>query len=141
MAISPDSRMVASGDGVGQVRLVDRRTGAELARLRLDQNERLYPRLFGADGSLLYVWGQQSGALLVWDLRLLRERLTELDLDWDLPPLPALLPRPRAPRSVLFEVGAANHNSNGQRYQHESQYELAVAAWKKSLEMDPQLRI
>jgi len=46
--------------------------------------------------------GQQSSSLFVWDLRLLRAQLAELNLDWNQSSLPAA-PRPGAQKRVVFD--------------------------------------
>jgi serine/threonine protein kinase/WD40 repeat protein/Tfp pilus assembly protein PilF len=136
VALSADGRMVATGDGVDLIRLADPETGAELARLPQDEGERLFPRLFSPDGSRLYAWGQQSSALFVWDLRLLREQLAELGLDLDLPPLPPPAPRRDRPRSAVFEIGPALHDHDAQRLLRERKYPEAIAELQKSLRID-----
>jgi hypothetical protein len=86
-AFSPDSKVLAVETGYGSVRLVDPSSGREYARLEDPNQARGEPR-FSPDGSRLIVTGIEGLAVRVWDLRVLREELAKMDLDWDLPPYP-----------------------------------------------------
>ena len=44
------------------------------------------------DGSLLFGFTTDGLCARMWDLRLIRERLAELGLDWDAPPFPPATP-------------------------------------------------
>jgi serine/threonine protein kinase/WD40 repeat protein/tetratricopeptide (TPR) repeat protein len=101
---SPDSRLLARG-GLGRVRLVRLDTGAEVARLPFAEQTNLKPLAFTADGAELLVWGEDTLGIHIWDLRLIRAQLAELELDWDDPPLPPAPEKPGVPRAVEF-VGA-----------------------------------
>jgi len=85
-AFSPDGRLLALG-GQGRVRLVWPDTGAEVARLTWTDQATFVPVSFTADGGELLVQGEDTEALHVWDLRLIRRQLAELGLDWEDPPL------------------------------------------------------
>jgi serine/threonine protein kinase/WD40 repeat protein/tetratricopeptide (TPR) repeat protein len=103
-AFSPDSRLLALG-GLGRVRLVRPDTGAEVARLTLSEQTSLFPLCFTPDGAELVVRGEDTQAIHVWDLRLIRAQLAELGLDWDDPPLPPESKKPDVAPTVEF-VGA-----------------------------------
>jgi tetratricopeptide (TPR) repeat protein len=60
-------------------------TGREFARLPSSGG----PYCFSPDGSQLVTYAGEEGNLHVWDLRLIRRQLKEMDLDWDLPAFPA----------------------------------------------------
>jgi hypothetical protein len=71
-------------DTLGVIPLVDRSTGREYARLDDPHGGTIVPVSFTPDGTRLIAIGQEPvRGIRVWDLRLLRERLRELDLDWD----------------------------------------------------------
>jgi hypothetical protein len=69
------------------VRLVDARTGGELATLPTPDLPAVDRLCFSPDGSLLACVVDTVGVQL-WDLRGLRARLADLGLDWDLPAYP-----------------------------------------------------
>ena len=103
-AVSPDSRLLARG-GLGHVRLVRPDSGAEVARLAFVEQTRLVPICFAAGGAELLVWGEDTQNIHIWDLRLIRAQLGELELDWEDPPLPTDSGQPDVPPAVEF-VGA-----------------------------------
>ena len=70
-----------------EVRLIDVPTGCELATLEApDVYENILTLSFAPDDSRL-VAGDIRRKLHVWDLRLIRQRLASMRLDWDTPPL------------------------------------------------------
>src|SRR6185295_6181126 len=83
--VSWDSTLVVMGLSSGVYRLVELRTGREVARLE-DPDPTSGPPVFSPDGTRLIVSARDG--LRVWDLRLIRIRLKEMDLDWDAPPYP-----------------------------------------------------
>jgi len=104
-AFAPDSRLMAVQPYSGALRLVDRATGRELARLEEpDFYSTIFP-LFTSDGAKLIGLsrvGDLCKGIGVWDLRLLREHLTKMGLDWDYPEFlpPAEESKPTAPLRV-----------------------------------------
>jgi WD40 repeat protein len=84
---SPDGMVLVSMDP-GPPRLFHAATAKELATLEAPRN---YGGAGGArfspDGTQLAV-ATGNHTIHVWDLRAIRRRLTELDLDWDLPSYP-----------------------------------------------------
>jgi WD40 repeat protein len=98
----PDGRVVAIQKGFGVVALVDTASGQELASLDASEQSLLFPQCFSPDGAELYLLGSESRAIHVWDLRALRQRLKEMDLDWS---QPYYSPRQTvAPESLQVEV-------------------------------------
>ncbi len=154
ITFSPDSRMLAVLDGVSEVRLVDPATGREFARLVSAGR----PYCFSPDGSQLMTYAGRDGAFQVWDLRLIRRQLTEMGLDWDLPPYPP--PSPLTPLSggevqglreplriqVLAaeppppsaELDAQAHLERGLLSVQMRHYGNAVADFKQAGTLDPQ---
>jgi WD40 repeat protein len=92
MAFTPDTRMFAYEGSRGVVRLVDPGTGKEFATLQGPSTDRLEGLRFSPDGSQLVTNASGTGRLQVWDLRLIRAQLRDLDLDWDLPAYPPPVP-------------------------------------------------
>ncbi len=84
------------------LRLVELKTGQEIARLEAPDESVMIPLCFSADGSLLVAYGTETQTLPLWDLRALREELAARGLDWDRPPYPPAPPRKAAP--VRLEV-------------------------------------
>ena len=94
-AFANSGKLLAVEGMEGQVRLVDPDTDTELARLTAPGELHSLPACFNHDGSLLVVHGSEIQALHVWDLRAVREKLRELDLDWDMPPFPPAVAGPK----------------------------------------------
>jgi serine/threonine protein kinase/WD40 repeat protein len=83
---SPDSRLLATNDKLGVIYLVEPITGREVARLTCPDTVANRPACFTPDGTRL-VTTCNLGAY-VWDLRLIRQELQELGLDWEWPEFP-----------------------------------------------------
>jgi WD40 repeat protein/tRNA A-37 threonylcarbamoyl transferase component Bud32 len=96
---SPDSRSLAVRTAKHQVRLLDIRRRLELARLEVPNQFLGRLPFFTPDGTRLITTGNYSadGGIYVWDLRLIRRQLKEMDLDWDAPDYPAETPAIAAP--------------------------------------------
>jgi serine/threonine protein kinase/WD40 repeat protein/predicted Zn-dependent protease len=89
---TPDSRFLAVETGQGAIRLLDPATGIEKVRLEDPNQDPAYSLVFTPDGTRLLAISDDAKATHVWDLRLIRRQLAELDLDWeglDYPPAPA----------------------------------------------------
>jgi WD40 repeat protein len=95
VAISPDNLCLAFGDSRGTIRLVEIESGREIARLTGPVRGHYAVACFSSDGTKLLAEGPDHTAIYVFDLRLIREQLAALRLDWDWPPFP----RRRMPRS------------------------------------------
>jgi WD40 repeat protein len=78
ITFSPDGKMMAILHGVSALRLVDPGTGREIATVPAGM-----PYCFSSDGSQLVTFAGREGAFQVWDLRLIRQQLKDMDLDWD----------------------------------------------------------
>ena len=87
MALSDDSATVALALSRDTVRLIEAVSGRELATLEAPEAHDIYWLRFSPDGSRLAVL-YRDGPVHVWDLRLIRDQLVEMKLDWELPPLP-----------------------------------------------------
>jgi len=86
MAFSADSRILAVAISRNTVRLVEAATGRELATLESPDRVGIDWITFSADGTQLAVVGG-SGPIQLWDLRLIREQLALMGLDWEMPPI------------------------------------------------------
>src|SRR5262249_52117433 len=104
-AFSPDGRLLALGDVLGAIRLVEPDTGREVVKLTGPEPIWYNPACFTPDGSRLVATCSGDKVLYVWDLRLLRERLRELSLDWDGPEFRPAPAGPPAPLAVQVDPG------------------------------------
>jgi eukaryotic-like serine/threonine-protein kinase len=96
MAFTPDGRVLALCPAtIGLVTLVDPATGREFATLESPNPQPIGWLRFSRDGTRLAAgWeaNEGQGGTQVWDLRRVREHLTGMGLDWDLPPYPPARP-------------------------------------------------
>jgi serine/threonine protein kinase/WD40 repeat protein len=88
LAFGPDGRIMAVIRNGDQIELLDSASGTELARLEPPEHVPLGYLAFSPDGTHL-VGGASSQQIALWDLRLIREELATMKLDWDQPPYPA----------------------------------------------------
>jgi serine/threonine protein kinase/WD40 repeat protein len=100
MAFSRDGRLFAIDDS-GRVRLVDPETGREVATL--DAGAGVSGHFFGLgfspDGT--YLAASRDHIVHLWDLRSVREQLSDMGLDWNAPPYPPRTQRQAVGRVVL----------------------------------------
>jgi WD40 repeat protein len=85
MAFSADGRMMACMPEPLTVKLLDPNTGNELATLTPPTPTSVEDLCFSPDGTKLVVSTGMASTYL-WDLRLIRRQLREMNLDWE-PPL------------------------------------------------------
>jgi len=95
MAFSPDSQLLAIASRNEAVRLLETKTGRTLADFDPPTLSIIYSFCFNRDGSQLFA-SDGLGQIHVWDLRLIRQRLAAMKLDWDMPPYS----RDEAPKQV-----------------------------------------
>jgi WD40 repeat protein len=88
-AFSPDGRVIARTTEGISIQLLETLTAKPLATLEAPGSIRPARFQFSPDGSLLAVL-QGDQQVQLWDLRLIRQELAELHLDWDMPPYPAV---------------------------------------------------
>jgi len=98
---SPDGRIMAVMDVVGSIRLVKTESGQEVARLTGPEQGWYMPICFTPDGTRLIAG---LGWMYVWDLRLIRQELKAMGLDWDLPPFPPEVPDTRGRLRVTIDT-------------------------------------
>jgi serine/threonine protein kinase/WD40 repeat protein len=125
VAFDPDMRLAAWGGHKGFIPLVDPATGRELARLEDPHQDVLISLAFNQDGTRLFGVSNESFSVRVWDLRLIREGLRELGLDWGAPSYaPASAGEPSRKRLQVELVGADTVQS-----QARGAFELNNTAW------------
>ena len=87
LAFSDDGRMLIVLRSMTEALLLDPRDFRKLARFPVTRKTMLLSDLrFSPDGGFL-VAGTTEGYIHVWDLRRIPPRLTDMHLDWDLPPI------------------------------------------------------
>jgi len=84
VCFSLDGRLLALTASRHSVSLYDANSFRRLATLRANPEN---PVTFSPDGTKLAT-REVNGLLRVWDLRLIRQRLRDMDLDWDMPRYP-----------------------------------------------------
>jgi WD40 repeat protein len=85
VAFAPDGRFLAALVTLKLVRLIDFPSGCELATLEApDVQHSIASLSFTPDGASL-IAANRTRMVHVWDLRLIRQRLAAMKLDWDLP--------------------------------------------------------
>jgi len=86
-AFSPEGQIMARVDG-HQIQLLESATERPLATLEAPGSIVMMRCQFSPDGSQLAAV-QLDQQVQLWDLRLIREELAEMHLDWDQPPYPS----------------------------------------------------
>jgi len=84
-AFSPDSQMFAAAISRTAVRLVETASGRELATLEAPERLVISWIAFNAGGTKLAV-ALATGPIQLWDLRLIRQQLASMNLDWEMSP-------------------------------------------------------
>jgi WD40 repeat protein len=106
MAFSSDGTLFAGTHSRSIVRLFEAATGKVLADLESPDSKMVTRISFNADGTELAMCEGLS-VVRIWDLRLIRERLAPMGLDWKAPPYPRRDERseassaPRTPPPVI----------------------------------------
>ena len=103
---SPDGSFLVNTPGPGVFRLQNPDTGEETVRLEDPHNEGdIGSAAITPDGSKLVCSQDKSRVIRVWDLRMIREELDALGLDWKAPPFPIVEQLPIAPLEVKVDCG------------------------------------
>ena len=106
-AFSPDGRLMARTQG-HKLQLLETLTEKTLALLDAPGTIPMEECQFNPDGTQLAAF-QNDQQVDLWDLRLLRQELAQMHLDWDLPPYPPANPTPNAsPVTLEVEPDDAN---------------------------------
>jgi hypothetical protein len=103
---SPDGAILAAESRQGFSRLLAAKSGRELARL--EGPTRTWGIIaFTPDGGKLLICDDFERSIHVWDLRAIRQQLADLNLDWDLPPLPPATPPSKKPLLIQIDDGSS----------------------------------
>src|SRR5262249_15207733 len=103
---SADGQLLAIHE-VSVIRWVDPDSGREVFRVTGPEAKWYFAAHLTPDKTSLIATISDNSAIYVWNLRLIREQLKELGMDWDLPEFPPLadVEVPRAPLAVTIEAG------------------------------------
>ena len=143
---TPDSRLLALSDDLSVIRLLEPESGREIAVLTAPERTRLLPLAFTPDSARLISYGEETGALHIFDLRAIREGLVAMDLDWDFPPFPLETQSDRSadPLKVSIDMGtydnfkaSAEATNRGRQLYREGKLTEALAEWRTAVELDP----
>jgi serine/threonine protein kinase/WD40 repeat protein len=104
VAFSPDGRLMALEMAPAVIHLKEVATGRTVAKLEDPFGDRATWQGFTPDGTQLVVLANYASAVHVWDLRAIRARLKEMNLDWDWPELPPAVTGTQAAGPVTIEV-------------------------------------
>jgi WD40 repeat protein len=137
-----DSQLLAVEAGGGAVRLVAPEDGREIVRLEGPDHNRVIPSCFSPDGTRLVTYGLDGHTLSVWDLRVLRNELAALGLDWnDLPYPPAPLQSDTHAPRVAIELGFVEVDrllNEGDRLWKAKEYPKALETLRSAVQKDPE---
>jgi WD40 repeat protein len=103
LVFNADGSVLAVAEMLHGIRLVDPATGRDLAFLEAPEDNTTTGLCFSPDGTRLAA-ASDNHTIHLWDLRAIRERLQELDLDWQAPEYP---PPAEGPRLGFVEVVGA----------------------------------
>jgi WD40 repeat protein len=137
LAFSPDSRVMALVKDGRAIQLLDPSTGQPLATLEAPDASFIFALCFTPDGSLLAALeGDQQVQL--WDLRLIREQLKQMNLDWDLPAyLPVQGSASAGPVTLNIELAAGQLVKEVDFFARRGQWREAAAEAAKAIELQP----
>ncbi|MBI3409190.1 MAG: protein kinase [Planctomycetes bacterium] len=104
---SEDGRLLAVHDELSVIRWVNPESGREIFRVSGPEAKWYAAAFLTRDNAWLAGTVADNHAIYIWDLRLIRKQLKELDLDWEMPEFAALAEaeKPRAPRRIAWDPG------------------------------------
>ncbi len=108
VAFSPDGRLMALEMAPAVLHLKEVATGRTVARLEDPCGDRATWQAFTPDGTRLVVAANYASAIHVWDLRAIRKRLKDMNLDWDWPEFPPAPAGKPAAAPLAIEVPSGN---------------------------------
>jgi WD40 repeat protein len=135
VAFSPDGRLMALEMAPAVLHLKEVATGRTVARLEDPHGDRATWQGFTPDGTQLVVVARYASAIHLWDLRAIRTRLKEMNLDWEwpeFPPVPAGKPA-TAPLRVEVLPGDLARSA----LTHEQRARQAIERYRREVEANP----
>jgi WD40 repeat protein len=104
VAFSPDGRLMVLEMAPAVLHVKEVATGRTVAKLEDPHGDRATWQGFTPDGTQLVVVASFASAIHIWDLREVRTRLKEMNLDWDWPEFPPESAGAAGERPVSIEV-------------------------------------
>jgi len=105
IAWDPGSKLMAYTPSRFLAGLQNAGTGRPLVTLEAPDDLQVLRMALTPGGDRLVVWSGRPSHIRVWDLRLLRSRLAELGLDWDMPPYEPATPKADSPLRIEVDSG------------------------------------
>jgi WD40 repeat protein/tRNA A-37 threonylcarbamoyl transferase component Bud32 len=131
-AFSPDGSLLAIASEANTLKLIETANGDEIATLIPPDDQPFGALRFGQDGTRLAV--SASGVLQVWDLRAVRAELSQMRLDWPLPPYPQEATPLELPPALVVEI------IDGELYRKRGSQHAAAGRWREAHEQFRQAR-
>jgi tetratricopeptide (TPR) repeat protein len=142
VAFSADGGLMALEMAPGVVHLKEAAGGRTVARLEDPHGDRAYWLGFTPDGTRLVVTSHYANAVHVWDLRAIRMRLKEMNLDWDWPEFPpAAAAAPNGASAGLYDLGPTLVGQQklkaGNALWQQGKLDEALAAYQEAIRLQP----
>jgi serine/threonine protein kinase/WD40 repeat protein len=135
VAFSPDGRLTALEMAPAVLHLKEVATGRTVARLEDPNGDRATWQGFTPDGTRLLVVAKYASAIHIWDLRAIRARLKDMNLDWDWPEFsPAPTGQPAA-ASLTIEVVPGDLAQHALARKQKAQQ--AIERYRREVEANP----
>ncbi|HEV3164681.1 MAG TPA: protein kinase [Isosphaeraceae bacterium] len=135
VAFSPDGRLMALEMAPGVIHLKEVATGRTVAKLEDPYGDRATWQGFTPDDTRLVVVAGYSGAIHIWDLRAIRTRLKEMNLDWDWPEFPPASNEDTATGPETIEV--LSTELTGLAVTREQRAQRAIERYRSELAANP----
>jgi serine/threonine protein kinase/WD40 repeat protein/tetratricopeptide (TPR) repeat protein len=141
VAFSPDGKLMAVEMAPAITHLKEVATGRTVARLEDPHGDRAWWQGFTPDGTQLVVVARYARAIHIWDLRAIRMRLKEMNLDWDWPEFPPA-GGPRSPHADPPDVSVVGAEylvwcDRAKSHADAKRWKEAVADYSKAIDLSP----